>query len=289
MACVGARIVDNPQRVYGVKMGIRMNIQWLCQLVRESAELELLPRFQQVASRRKEDGSLVTEADLAVQQRIKDSLLAEYPQIPLLGEEMSGEEHRRILHDSPTGFWCLDPLDGTSNYVAGMPCFATSLAYLLDGEVRIGIIYDPLRDECFHAIAGEGAWLNGQRLQLTSPVGRLDQCLAMVDFKRLTPKLASQLASDPPYRSQRSIGSVALDWCWLAAGRVELYLHGGAKLWDYTAGSLIHRQAGGALMLTAGHVSLPSEGPLGLQPRMAIAAANSSLLNEWHGWLRQYD
>jgi len=270
-------------------MDIPMNIQWLCELIKESAKRELLPRFRQVASRRKTDGSLVTESDLAVQQHIKESLLAEYPQIPLLGEEMSGDEQLGILRHAPTGYWCLDPLDGTSNYVAGMPCFAISLAYILDGEVSIGIIYDPLRDECFHALAGEGAWLNGERLQLTSSVSGLDECLAMIDFKRLAPKLASRLATEPPYRSQRSIGSVALDWCWLAAGRVELYLHGGAKLWDYAAGSLIHREAGGALKLTGGHVSLPAEGPLGLRPRMAIAAANESLLRDWLGWLEQFD
>ena len=270
-------------------MNIPTDIQALCELTRTCARQEALPRFRQTASRRKTDGSLVTETDLAIQQRMQASLLHDYPQIPLLGEEMSSEEHLRILRHSPSGFWCLDPLDGTANYVAGMPCFATSLAYILEGEIRIGIIYDPLRDECFHAVAGQGAFLNGEPLRLDTPDCGLDECVAMVDFKRLSPRLASRLATDPPYRSQRSIGSVALDWCWLAAGRMALYLHGGAKLWDYAAGSLIHREAGGALRLTAGHVSLPADGPLGLQPRMAIAAANARLLDDWLAWLEQFD
>lgn len=258
-------------------------------LVIDAAEAEILPRFQQIRSHRKADGSLVTEADLAVQRRLTEQLKAIYPEIPLLGEEMTPAEQRRVMHSAKEGFWCLDPLDGTSNYVAGMPCFATSLAYIRDGAVRIGIIYDPLRKECFHALEGGGSWLNGERLQLAPRVRELKSCVAMVDFKRLTHRLASELATHPPYRSQRSIGSVALDWCWLAAGRLQLYLHGGAKLWDYAAGSLIYREAGGCFRLTHGHVSLPEEDGLALQPCMAVAAADETLFRAWREWLEQYD
>ncbi|MCU7845696.1 MAG: inositol monophosphatase family protein [Candidatus Thiodiazotropha sp. (ex Monitilora ramsayi)] len=266
-----------------------INIEQLKKEIIKTASEELIPRFQKIDSRRKIDGSLVTEADLAVQQRLTQSLNKAYPQIPLLGEEMPTETQQQILEDSPNGFWCLDPLDGTSNYVAGMPCFATSLAYIRRDEVEIGIIYDPLRDECFHAIRGEGAWLNGKPLHLENTSDQIDTCVAMVDFKRLSEKLASQLATRPPYRSQRSIGSVALDWCWLAAGRLELYLHGGSKLWDYSAGSLIFSEAGGLHRLTEGAVSLPAAAKLGLSPKMAIAAPNEALFEAWRDWLSQYD
>jgi myo-inositol-1(or 4)-monophosphatase len=268
---------------------LSIDIPQLRNLVVEAADEEILPRFQQIESRKKADGSLVTEADLAVQQRLIGRLQAIYPDIPLLGEEMSADQQTRILAESASGFWCLDPLDGTSNYVAGMPCFATSLAYIHQGVVRIGIIYDPLRQECFHAIRGEGAWLNGSRLRLQPSIRELKGCVAMVDFKRLSEPLAVRLATHPPYRSQRSIGSVALDWCWLAAGRLQLYLHGGAKLWDYAAGSLIHREAGGHLRLTQGHVSQPEQSRPTLQPCMAVAAADEVLFRAWLEWLEQYD
>ena len=266
-----------------------INVAQLCHLITEAADEEILPRFQRIESRNKADGSLVTDADLAVQQRLIRQLRSLHPDIPLLGEEMPAEAQRRVLADSPSGFWCLDPLDGTSNYVAGMPCFATSLAFIHQGDVRIGIIYDPLRKECFHAIRGEGAWLNGSRLRLQPVAGELKSCVAMVDFKRLSEPLAAQLAVHPPYRSQRSIGSVALDWCWLAAGRFQLYLHGGAKLWDYAAGSLIHQEAGGRLRLTHGHASQPEQTGLTLQPCMAVAAADERLFHAWSHWLAQYD
>ncbi len=266
-----------------------IDVPLLRDLVVEAAEQEILPRFQRIGSRKKADGSLVTEADLAVQQRLIKHLRAIHPEIPLLGEEMGPERQAGVLADSATGFWCLDPLDGTSNYVAGMPCFATSLAYIHAGKVHIGIIYDPLRKECFHAVRDTGAWLNDEPLQLNPSARELQTCIAMVDFKRLSTRLAGELATHPPYRSQRSIGSVALDWCWLAAGRLQLYLHGGAKLWDYAAGSLIYREAGGRLRLTHGHVSLPEVTALSLQPCMAVAAANEELFQAWIEWLQEYD
>jgi myo-inositol-1(or 4)-monophosphatase len=253
------------------------------------AEQELLPRFSRIERRTKADGSLVTEADLVVQHRLGQRLSAAYPQIPLLGEEMTPAAQASVIEASTEGFWCLDPLDGTSNYVAGMPCFATALAYIRNGRVEIGIVYDPLRRECFHAVRGGGAWLNGERLQLDGGSDRLNACVAMVDFKRLSARLATRLATHPPYRSQRSIGSVALDWCWLAAGRVELYLHGASKLWDYAAGSLILSEAGGCHRLTPGHVNMPDETTLGLQPCMAIGAVNPALFDAWNSWLATCD
>jgi myo-inositol-1(or 4)-monophosphatase len=266
-----------------------IDIDLLKQEIISAATEELMPRFQKIDSSSKADGSLVTEADLAVQERLTRSLKQAYPKITLLGEEMSAEEQQQIIDNSGEGFWCLDPLDGTANYVAGMPCFATSLAYIREGRVEMGIIHDPLRNECFHAIRGQGAWLNDKLLQLSCSLDDLKDCVAMVDFKRLSSTLASHLATEPPYRSQRSIGSVALDWCWLAAGRLQLYLHGGSKLWDYAAGTLIYREAGGSLQLTEGAASLPETMQLGLSPQMAIAAPNRTLFEAWRDHLCQYD
>lgn len=260
----------------------------LCELLVESAKSELMPRFNRCERQIKTDGSLVTQADLAMQQQILTRLKYHYPEIPLLGEEMPVDHQIAILNDQDRGFWCLDPLDGTANYVAGMPCFAVSLAYLSNEEVQIGIIYDPVRDELFHARKGSGAWLNQDRLTINCPVDRLQECVAMVDFKRLPPALASQLATSPPYRSQRSIGSVALDWCWLAAGRLQLYLHGGARLWDYAAGALIFREAGGHFSLSDMTTQQPNQKTHTLRPQMAIAAANQDLFEAWLAWLEGF-
>lgn len=262
------------------------NLEKIQQLITDTATEELLPRFQHTSSRKKADGSLITSADLAIQQRIGDALSQLHPEIPFLGEEMSAEDQQRVMKESATGFWCLDPLDGTANFVAGMPCFAISLAYLKHGEPQLGCIYDPMRDEFFHAQAGKGAFLNGARLELHQPVGILADAIAMVDFKRLPPALATHMATSPPFRSQRSIGSVALDWCWLAAGRLQLYLHGGQRLWDYAAGRLIFAEAGGVLNLSD-RLDPLEQYTLDLQPKIAIGAVNQALFKLWSTWIKQ--
>lgn len=99
----------------------------------------------------------------------------------------------------------------------------------------------------------------------------------MVDYKRLPATLAETLASKPPYSSQRSFGSVALDFCWLAAGRAHVYLHGRHNLWDYAAGLTILHEAGGHAITLEGE----REPPLSLQPRSTAAALDEGLFREW--------
>lgn len=258
-------------------------LEQLAALVRQVAREEIMPRFLQVAGQTKSDGSLLTEADLATQTRITEELSRLWPDIPLLGEEMSAEEQEALIAHSDKGLWVLDPLDGTTNFAGGLPYFALSLAYLERGEAQLGLVYDPLRDECFSARRGFGAQLNGQALQLDSSLGELAQAVALVDFKRLTPELATRLVVDTPYRSQRSFGAGALDWCWMAAGRCELYLHGGQKLWDYAAGTLIFSEAGGRLATLSG-APLP-QGETRVQA--LLGAVNEPLFDAWCDWLRQ--
>jgi myo-inositol-1(or 4)-monophosphatase len=256
----------------------------LCALLRSAAEAEIMPRFRNVDPRRKTDGSLVTEADLATQSRICEELGRLYPGVPVLGEEMPPDEQQRLLGDAQSGVWCLDPLDGTSNYACGFPYFGVSLALLRGGEPTLGVVYDPVRNECFCAKRGGGAFVEGEPLRLMSERTELSDCLAAIDLKRLPGWDLPRLGRDAPYRSQRNLGSVALDWCWLAAGRVQLYLHGGQKLWDYAAGRLIAAETGlpSGLFAMGGHE--PPAG-LSLQPRMAVAAANQVLFERWLGWL----
>ncbi len=246
-------------------------------LIISATKQHLLPYFGKTTRRFKEDDSIVTQADHAIQSALLNALKREWPQIPVLGEEMSSGQQQKLLDDSKDGLWILDPLDGTSNFAAGIPCFAVSLALLCDGKIRLGIIYDPLRKECFSAIYGEGAWLNGKPLLPANTTLPLEKCIAQIDFKRLPSSLAVRLVTEMPYSSQRSFGSGALDWCWLAMGRVQLYLHGQQKLWDIAAGQLILAEAGGhAVTLEGETVFTPS-----LKPRSVVAAAGSRQFAAW--------
>src|SRR5208282_2784280 len=129
---------------------------------------------------------------------------------------------------------------------------------------------------------GKGAFLNGEKLVGRETAESLDQALANVDMKRLSTKLVAQLATHPPYSSQRNFGASALDWCYTAAGRYDVYLHGGQKLWDYAAGSLILSEAGGH-MCSFDHDDF-WEAPLWKRP--VIGALNLGLFEQWKGWLR---
>ena len=250
-------------------------------LIQQAASDELLPRFRQIERHFKADGSIVTEADIAMQQRLTAELQQRWPTIALLGEEMSEAQQQAQMTNSHRGLWVLDPLDGTSNFAAGIPCFSVSLALLVGGEVVLGIIYDPIREEHFSAIVGEGAWLNGVRLVAGEEALSLSKCIAQVDFKRLPAEMAARIASQPPYSSQRSFGSGALDWCWLAAGRVQLYLHGQQKLWDYSAGQLILREAGGKSCTLDGEAVFSGR----LEARSVVAALQPLHFEAWRDYL----
>jgi myo-inositol-1(or 4)-monophosphatase len=245
------------------------------------ARQELLPRFTRVAKAFKADGSVVTEADMACQEAISAALAARWPQIPLLGEEMELAEQQRLLDDAVDGLWCLDPLDGTSNFTAGIPFFSVALAYIRQGEVQLGLVYDPVRDECYTAARGQGAWLNDTRLHSHATGLPLAHCVAMIDFKRLSLALATRLVRATPFASQRNFGSSALDWCQLAAGRGHLYLHGRQRLWDYAAGSLILAEAGGCATTLQGEPVLQ----VSLQPRSVVATLDPVLFGAWREWL----
>lgn len=263
----------------------RRDLSTLSELVRRAAREELVPRFTRVDATRKTDGSVITEADLAMQARIEDELAHHWPQYGLLGEEMAPATQRELLATPGSGLWCLDPLDGTSNFAAGIPFFGVSLALIQQGSVVAAVVYDPVHDECFAALRGQGAILNGKPLHVEPGARELADAMAMVDLKRLPPALVAAVARKAPYRSQRSIGSVALDWCWVAAGRCQVYLHGGQKLWDYAAGRLIALESGAVGgVLDDYHGDWSSR--LALEPRIAIAATSPGLLDAWFGWIR---
>lgn len=250
------------------------------ELVRATARRELLPRFAAVQSREKADGSLISDADLAVQKQLIAELDAAWPGYPILSEERP-DRNAEALAARDRGIWCLDPLDGTSNFVAGLPYYAVSLAFLRGDAVEFGIVYDPCRDECFTAYQGRGAWLNGLRIIPGEAPQRLADTLALIDFKRVPIPLRERLSRRPPYKSQRSLGAVALDFCWLACRRCHLYLHGRQRLWDYAAGLLVLTESGGlARTLSGDPVFQPT-----LEARSTVAACDATLFAAWSAWV----
>ncbi|NMG65046.1 inositol monophosphatase [Azoarcus indigens] len=252
-------------------------------LARDIAREEILPRYLKSARNRKADGTLFTEADLESQRRFSEAL----PQLipgPVLGEEMTAEEQARLWSEGRRGLWCIDPIDGTTNFANGIPFFAVSIAYLVDHEPRFGVVYNPITDESFYAAQGAGAYLNGAELPLRPAAARLADAVAGVDFKRISHHLGDELAVRPPYYSQRNFGSSALEWCFVAAGRLDVYIHGGQMLWDYAAGRLILAEAGGeAAALDGGSLMA---GPA--VKRAVVAAASPALFTEWRTWLQSH-
>ena len=263
---------------------IRQHWPQLIDSVRDAAR-EIFQRVQagRQAAERKLDGSLLTATDLMLQEAISKILSARFPGIPVLGEEMTEGEQTAIL--ATGNCWLLDPLDGTSNFSHGIPVYSVSLALMQQGEVVAGLVYDPNRDECFHALRGAGAWLDGQALDRRNDAPtRLEHAMAIIDTKRLPTGLAVAIATQNPYHSQRSFGSVALDWCWLASGRIQTYLHGKQKLWDFAAGALIAQEAGCLAITLQGQPILAA--PLTLTARSAVGAC-PALAGTWPEWIRK--
>ncbi|MCK5727171.1 MAG: inositol monophosphatase [Thiotrichaceae bacterium] len=259
-----------------------VNKDFIEDLLKQVSKEEIMPRFLKTGYEIKDDGSLLTEADLVTDRRICTALKKEYPDIAFLSEEMSLEE-QTILLENHTWLWVLDPLDGTSNFAAGIPLFATSLALLHEGSVVMGFTYDPVRDEMFSAVKGEGARLNGFDLKCKESSFSLDKSIAIVDFKRLPMTLCQQLLLDPPFKSQRNLGSCVLEWAWMASNRGHVYLHGGMKLWDLAAGTIILSEAGGYSSTMEGETVFRAK----MQPRSVVISPDKKIFSHWQEYLQK--
>jgi myo-inositol-1(or 4)-monophosphatase len=242
---------------------------------------EIMPRYLKVSHQHKSDGSLCTEADISAQSALCNKLQA-ILNAPVMGEEMTDAEQRALWKAGHEGLWCIDPIDGTSNFVRGLPYFAVSVALLREGKSVLGVVYDPVANEMFAAEHERGAFLNGEKLVGREAAIPLSKALAGVDLKRLKKKLVTQLVTHPPYRSQRNFGASALDWCYSALGRYDVYLHGGQKLWDYAAGALVFIESGGHLCCIDNDDFAQGD----IWQRSVIAARDERLFEEWKGWIR---
>ena len=193
----------------------------------------------------------VTQVDFAVQEFLKTELAALTPSIPLMSEE---QDNRTLDFSQP--LWILDPVDGTTNLIHGVPASAVSLGLLEQGKVTLGVVYNPFRQELFTAKAGQGAFCNGASIQV-KPTADLAHSLLAIGTspydRELIPKnfaLFAKLFSR--CEDIRRTGSAALDLCDLACGRTDGYLERNLKPWDYAGASVILTEAGGVLTDFAG-------------------------------------
>jgi len=192
---------------------------------------------------------MVSDADRVAEQAIVALLRAERPDDALLGEEGArgdGTSGRR---------WVLDPLDGTTNFLYGIPQWAVSVAVEGTEGVTAGVVLDPVRDELFTAVRGEGAWLDGRPI-LVRPAPPLERSLVATGFSYDSAVRAEQAetlrAVLPRVRDVRRAGAASLDLAWLAAGRLDAYFERGLKPWDWAAGRLLAAEAGAEVVELAG-------------------------------------
>ncbi|MBQ7870700.1 MAG: inositol monophosphatase [Oscillospiraceae bacterium] len=208
---------------------------------------------------------LVTIYDPMVQEQLRRELLGLLPEAGFLGEE---EEVHDI--EGKRAIFIVDPIDGTTNFVRGLHHSAISVGLMVDGVMEYAAVYNPYRDEMFSARRGSGAWCNGQPIHVTDKP--LDRSIALVGtaiyYRETIPQTAQMLSALlPQVVDLRRSGSAALDCCYVAAGRVDLFFECLLCPWDYAAGSLIITEAGG--MITALDGS-----PLRLTERCSVAAGN---------------
>jgi len=211
----------------------------------------------------------VTEVDKRSEEFLVSTIQSNYPDHSIVAEE-SG------LHRGTNGAcWYVDPLDGTVNFSHGVPIFSVSIAYAEDGVIQLGAVYDPMLDEMFSAEKGKGAWLNDRRLKV-SQTTELIRSLSVTGFpydqSSAEMRRALELFNRFSLQAQacRRLGSAALDMCYVAAGRLDIYFEIQVKSYDIAAGLLMVQEAGGVVSTFDGSSDLISR-------PTSIAAANPVL------------
>jgi myo-inositol-1(or 4)-monophosphatase len=189
---------------------------------------------------------VVTETDLRAEDLIRRLLQEETPGAGVLGEEGGETAAGARLQ------WVIDPLDGTVNFLYGVPLFAVSIAAALDGEVVAGAVVDVLRDELFSAHLGGGARRNGESISVSSCASLPDALVATgfsyrAELRAVQGEVAHRLLSRA--RDLRCFGSAALELCWVACARLDGYFQRGTEIWDRAAGALIAEEAGARVEL----------------------------------------
>ena len=223
----------------------------------------------------KDGRELVTNYDLASEQLLKNFL--NRFDFPVVAEESGG-------NCSSGPYWVIDPLDGTNNFSFGIPHFCVTIALIDIGPI-FGIVYDPLRDELFHAIKGKGAYLNNFPISVSTRCAMKDGILATGFSYTLTETNYNNIDNfgrvTVKAKGTRRMGSAALDLCYVACGRFDGYWETGLKVWDMAAGALIVEEAGGKTSLFDGTAWVPTVD--------CILSSNGLIHDELGACLSPYD
>jgi myo-inositol-1(or 4)-monophosphatase len=214
--------------------------------------VQRLPAPREVRAKGPRD--IVTDADLAAEEIITRTIRARFPDHALLMEEKGASNG-----DAPY-VWVVDPLDGTTNYSRRLPIFSVSIGLVHQGELEVGVVYDPLGDHLFAARRGQGATLNGNPLRV-STVDQVGDAVVGLDWARAHRDrreiLARLIRIAPDCGTVRGLGSAALGLCYVAAGWIDAYFNVGLKAWDMAAGLLLIQEAGGRVTDLAGNAWQP--------------------------------
>jgi myo-inositol-1(or 4)-monophosphatase len=205
----------------------------------------------------------VTHADLEANAAIEDELRRAFPKDYLLSEESADDPARHAAER----VWIVDPLDGTKEFIARIPEYAVSIALVVAGEPRVGVVYSPPDRECFWAVAGAGAYLDDRRLTISA-------CARLADSTLLSSRTEMRRGQvevvRPRVRELRPVGSAALKLAWVAAGRGDVWLSMAPKSeWDVAAGDLLVREAGGVFVTGRGRPPTYNQRDVALAPPMA--------------------
>jgi myo-inositol-1(or 4)-monophosphatase len=242
-------------------------------LVRDFGEVENL----QVSV--KGAGDFVSAADRKAEETIRDELMRARPAYGWLGEETGEAEGRDGMHR-----WLVDPLDGTTNFLHGLPHWAISIALERKGEITAGVVFDPVKDELFAAEKGGGAYLNDRRLRVSARRDMSEMLFGTgIPFmgSKLLPRSLQDLARlMPRCAGVRRNGAAALDLAYVAAGRFDGYWERGLNPWDMAAGVLLVREAGGIVR----DIDRDEVDPIATG---AVMAANAEIADTFQKLLRE--
>jgi myo-inositol-1(or 4)-monophosphatase len=216
----------------------------------------------------KREIDIVTETDLKSEKYLLEEINTRFPDHHIVAEE-SGENHGDLAHT-----WYIDPVDGTSNFAHGLPIFSVSIGYAFNGEMTLGVVYDPIADELFSAEKGKGAFRNNEPIQ-TAAQTELRRSMVVTGFpydrfESPINNLAFFSTFALNVRSIRRLGSFALDLCYIADGRMNGCWEFKMQPWDLAAGSLIATEAGALVTKMDGGLDI-------INPPFSIVAANPGL------------
>ena len=220
----------------------------------------------------------VTEVDKACEEEIVREIKRYYPDHSFLCEEGGASGESEVV-------WVIDPLDGTSNYMHGIPHFAVSIAQQVNGRTEHAVVYDPMRDEMFTASRGSGAYLNQKRIRVSARSGLDSAVLATAFPFRQRNQLQSYARVFQAILSRiedfRRAGTASLDLAWVAAGRLDGFFELGLKPWDVAAGTLIVREAGGVVIDWDGGDKVEDAGSILAAPFKLITPLRQIVSKNW--------